>query len=150
MVIGDPQQIEPVFTLPSALITATSALSPHTAAGQYSPNRASVQMQADAANRYGTTVSGEEADGLWIGGPLRVHRRCIDPMFGLANQIACQNKMVFGLEERRPAGDAPPSHRRSPHRHLSPGRRIAGPLYHFAVQGDQEQSEAGSGPCNMG
>ncbi|MBY5403438.1 DEAD/DEAH box helicase [Rhizobium leguminosarum] len=108
MVIGDPQQIEPVFTLPSVLITATSALSPHTAAGQYSPNRASVQMLADAANRYGTTVPGEEADGLWIGSPLRVHRRCIDPMFGLANQIAYQNKMVFGLQERRPAGDAPP------------------------------------------
>ncbi|MCA2411213.1 ATP-binding protein [Rhizobium leguminosarum bv. viciae 248] len=108
MVIGDPQQIEPVFTLPSALITAISALSPHTAAGQYSPNRASVQMLADAANRYGTAVSGEEADGLWIGSPLRVHRRCIDPMFALANRIAYQNKMVFGLEERRPAGDAPP------------------------------------------
>ncbi|MBY3185053.1 hypothetical protein HFO24_25870 [Rhizobium laguerreae] len=108
MVIGDPQQIEPVFTLPSALITAISALSPHTAAGQYSPNRASVQMLADATNRYGTAVSGEEADGLWIGSPLRVHRRCIDPMFGLANQIAYQNKMVFGLEERRPAGDVPP------------------------------------------
>ncbi|MBX5092296.1 DEAD/DEAH box helicase [Rhizobium lentis] len=108
MVIGDPQQIEPVFTLPSALIAAASALSPHTAAGQYSPNRASVQMLADAANRYGTTLQGEEADGLWIGSPLRVHRRCIEPMFSLANQIAYQNKMIFGLKERRPAGDAPP------------------------------------------
>ncbi|RWX07806.1 hypothetical protein EHI42_29495 [Rhizobium hidalgonense] len=108
MAIGDPQQIEPVFILPSALITAASALSAHTAAGQYSPNRASVQMLADAANRYGTTVPGEAADGLWIGCPLRVHRRCIDPMFGLANRIAYQNKMVFGLEKRRPAGDAPP------------------------------------------
>ncbi|MBX5191474.1 ATP-binding protein [Rhizobium sp. NZLR3b] len=108
MAIGDPQQIEPVFTLPSALITAASSLSAHTATGQYSPNRASVQMLADAANRYGTTVPGEEADGLWIGCPLRVHRRCIDPMFGLANRIAYQNKMVFGLEKRRPAGDAPP------------------------------------------
>ncbi|OHV26453.1 hypothetical protein EOS93_16530 [Rhizobium sp. RMa-01] len=108
MAIGDPHQIEPVFILPSTLITAASALSPHTAAGQYSPNRASVQMLADAANRYGTTVQSEEADGLWIGCPLRVHRRCIDPMFGLANRIAYQNKMVFGLDSRRPAGDAPP------------------------------------------
>ncbi|MBB5553075.1 superfamily I DNA and/or RNA helicase [Rhizobium lentis] len=108
MVIGDPQQIEPVFTLPSALIGAASALSPHTAQGQYSPNRVSVQMLADAANRYGTTLQDEEADALWIGSPLRVHRRCIDPMFSLANQIAYQNKMIFGLAERRPAGDAPP------------------------------------------
>ncbi|ARM86430.1 helicase-like domain-containing protein [Rhizobium sp. CIAT894] len=108
MVIGDPQQIEPVFTLPSALITATAALSPHTATGQYSPNMASVQMLADAANRYGTTIEGGEADGLWIGTPLRVHRRCIDPMFSLANRIAYQNKMIFGLRQRQPAGDAPP------------------------------------------
>ncbi len=103
MVIGDPQQIEPVFTLPSVLIGAASALSLHTAAGQYSPNRVSVQMLADAANRYGTTLQDEEADGLWIGSPLRVHRRCIDPMFSLANQIAYQNKMIFGLG-RAPAG----------------------------------------------
>jgi hypothetical protein len=34
MAIGDPQQIEPVFILPSALITAASALSAHTAAGE--------------------------------------------------------------------------------------------------------------------
>lgn len=108
MVIGDPLQIEPVFTLPSALITAVSALSPYTAPGDYLPNRISVQTLADAANRYGTTVEGEDADGLWIGSPLRVHRRCIDPMFSLANRIAYQDKMVFGLGDRRPDGDAPP------------------------------------------
>lgn len=169
MVIGDPLQIEPVFTLPSALIAGASALSPHTAAGQYSPNRASVQMLADAANRYGTTLQGEEADGLWIGSPLRVHRRCIDPMFSLANQIAYQNKMIFGLQERRPAGDASPFfwrqrldrrqgqsigqtgrcrtdrlRRRPPRRDLSPGWCIAGHLSHLAVQGDQDQFETGS------
>ena len=108
MVIGDPLQIEPVFTLPSALITATAGLSPHTESGDYSPNMASVQTLADAANRWGTTIPGEEADGLWIGSPLRVHRRCVDPMFSLANRVAYQDKMVFGLRERRPAGDAAP------------------------------------------
>lgn len=108
IVIGDPLQIEPVFTLPSALITAASALSVHTAAGDYSPNRTSAQTLADAANRYGTTVLREEEDGLWIGSPLRVHRRCIDPMFSLANQIAYQDKMVFGLKDRLPAGDMSP------------------------------------------
>lgn len=108
MVIGDPLQIEPVFTLPSALITAAAALSLHTESGDYSPNTASVQTLADAANRLGTTIPGEEADGLWIASPLRVHRRCIDPMFSLANTIAYQDKMVFGLPERRPAGDAAP------------------------------------------
>lgn len=108
MAIGDPLQIEPVFTLPGALITALCRLSPHTSAESYSPSRVSVQTLADAANRYGTSLPSEDGKGLWIGSPLRVHRRCIDPMFSLANRIAYRDKMVFGLKERRPAGDAPP------------------------------------------
>lgn len=96
MMIGDPLQIEPVFSLPSALIADIAALSPHTAEGHYAPNRVSAQTLADAANRFGTTVPAEGGDGLWIGSPLRVHRRCIDPMFSLANRIAYRDKMVFG------------------------------------------------------
>lgn len=108
MAIGDPLQIEPVFTLPGALIKALSRLSPYTSTESYSPNRVSVQTLADAANCYGTELPSEDGNGLWIGSPLRVHRRCIDPMFSLANRIAYRDKMVFGLKERWPADDAPP------------------------------------------
>jgi hypothetical protein len=102
MVVGDPLQIEPVFTVPTRLINALADLSPHTSDGRYSPARVSVQRLADDANPFGTYVPAEETEPLWIGSPLRVHRRCVDPMFSIANQIAYQDKMVFGLESREP------------------------------------------------
>ncbi|MDE1150038.1 MAG: AAA domain-containing protein [Azospirillaceae bacterium] len=108
LVIGDPLQIEPVFTLPKRLITDLAALSPHTRGGSYSPDMVSVQVLADAANPLGTSVPTEGGDPIWIGSPLRVHRRCIDPMFHVANTIAYQGKMVFGPDHRLPPGDAAP------------------------------------------
>ncbi|GGB08589.1 ATP-binding protein [Brucella endophytica] len=109
MAIGDPLQIEPVFTLPAAFIKALGELSPHTAGGDYSPARTSVQTLADAANRFGTAVATDaDDDPLWIGSPLRVHRRCIDPMFSLANRIAYHGKMVFAA--RGPSEDFAPLH----------------------------------------
>ncbi len=107
MVVGDPLQIEPVFTVPTRLIDALAQSSPHTASGECSPARTSVQRLADDANPYGTRVSVDGERPLWIGSPLRVHRRCADPMFSIANRIAYQGKMVFGLDTRDPPGDAP-------------------------------------------
>ncbi len=100
VVIGDPLQIEPVFTLPSRFISAVAELSPHTDDGSYSPNKASVQRLADNANRFGVTIENEGSQGVWVGSPLRVHRRCIDPMFSWSNEIAYGGKMVFGLPKR--------------------------------------------------
>ncbi len=108
VVIGDPLQIEPVFTLPTALIKALADLSIHTADGFYSPTQTSVQILADAANTFGTLVPTEGDVPLWIGSPLRVHRRCIDPMFSLANRIAYHEKMVFAAGDRSPSEDSPP------------------------------------------
>jgi hypothetical protein len=99
VVVGDPLQIEPVFTVPQALIRAMSAQSAHTAGEAYAPDKVSVQRLADEANRHGTLVPQIGGEHLWIGSPLRVHRRCADPMFSLANAIAYDGKMV--IEERR-------------------------------------------------
>jgi uncharacterized small protein (DUF1192 family) len=97
VVIGDPLQIEPVFTLPSRFISAVAELSPHTADGSYSPHKTSVQRLADNANKFGVIMRSEGGQGLWVGSPLRVHRRCIEPMFSWSNDIAYDGKMVFGL-----------------------------------------------------
>ncbi|ROM55132.1 hypothetical protein BK648_06425 [Pseudomonas poae] len=102
VVVGDPLQIEPVFTLPRQLITALGQLSPFTHDDSYAPHQVSVQRLADQASRFGTyaPMMGKR---LWIGSPLRVHRRCHDPMFSLANRMAYDDKMVFGLAQ----GNAP-------------------------------------------
>ncbi|MGN6315887.1 DEAD/DEAH box helicase [Trinickia sp.] len=105
MVVGDPLQIEPVFTVPTQLINALADLSPHTSDKNFSPNKVSVQRLADDANPFGVYMPNGRDERLWIGSPLRVHRRCADPMFSIANKIAYQDKMVYGLESRDPPQD---------------------------------------------
>lgn len=102
MVVGDPRQIEPVFTVPLSLIRGLSQLSRHTVGEDFAPDKVSVQRLADDANRYGTLVPQPNTQGIWIGSPLRVHRRCTDPMFTLSNAIAYDEKMVYGLDYRLP------------------------------------------------
>jgi hypothetical protein len=107
VVVGDPLQIEPVFTVPLKLIEAlarSSGLSPEAAV---EPHRASVQRLADDANPLAVRADrGQGNAPLWIGSPLRVHRRCDEPMFGIANRIAYGGKMVSGLAGRAPALEA--------------------------------------------
>ena len=109
IIVGDPLQIEPVFTLPSRLISALSDFSPHTRDLAHAPNKISIQKLGDDANRYGTYLGSEDSDRLWIGSPLRVHRRCINPMFDISNCIAYEGKMIFGLKESA-LPDGPPIH----------------------------------------
>lgn len=108
LVIGDPLQIEPVFTVPVSLISALEGLSSETAQGTWSPHVTSVQVLADQANPFGAEVLGSDDDPIWIGSPLRVHRRCCNPMFDLANEIAYQGKMVFGSGDPSPKDDVAP------------------------------------------
>lgn len=107
MVVGDPLQIEPVFTLPQRLVKTLGQLSIHTANEAFAPNRVSVQSLADQNNLYGSVFKNDTDEELWIGSPLRVHRRCIEPMFSLSNQIAYGNKMVFGLPNAHAEQNAP-------------------------------------------
>ncbi|MFJ4781310.1 DEAD/DEAH box helicase [Streptomyces sp. NPDC088762] len=98
VVVGDPLQLEPVVVLPW---TAQRALREDFAtAEEWAPGRTSVQQLADRANRYGTLLPAELPDGrheVWVGAPLRVHRRCDDPMFSVSNAIAYDGLMVQGI-----------------------------------------------------
>lgn len=96
VVVGDPLQIEPVFTVPAALIEALARATADSQLSPYMPHRASVQNLADAATSAGTEVETDDAGTRqWIGSPLRVHRRCNDPMFSIANDIAYSGTMVY-------------------------------------------------------
>lgn len=93
VVVGDPLQIEPVFTVPPELVDTLAKGEFAESWYQWSPTVASVQTVADRANSYGTH---QIADDLWVGSPLRVHRRCAEPMFSIANAIAYNGKMLHG------------------------------------------------------
>ncbi len=97
VVVGDPLQIEPVFTIPPEFVDGFA----QEMLGEkewriWSPTQTSVQKLADRVNRYGTEMI---AMGEWLGSPLRVHRRCDEPMFSIANKIAYNGKMFHGSEQ---------------------------------------------------
>lgn len=100
VVVGDPLQIEPVFTLDEAVVEGLRQY--FRLDGCWSPLAYSVQSLADRANPYGTTISTED-QSLWIGCPLWVHRRCIEPMTTIANRIAYDGRMVIATSS--PAED---------------------------------------------
>lgn len=87
ILLGDPFQIEPVATIPKELyrfLDYAKTISPI-----FHDQTLSAQIVADYQNCYGT-----KKDDLWIGCPLIIHRRCIEPMFSIANEIAYNNKMI--------------------------------------------------------
>jgi hypothetical protein len=107
VVVGDPLQIEPVFTVPIKLIEELAKNAGLTSKARVAPHQVSVQNLADAANSLGALVPvGGEMQ--WIGSPLRVHRRCVDPMFTIANAIAYRNKMIF-FDPSNPESRLPPA-----------------------------------------
>lgn len=93
--VGDPIQIEPVVTMEDNLIA--NIRKGYNIHERLLSKESSVQTVADFANKYGywKTQTDDDAKKHWIGIPLWVHRRCLKPMFTIANQIAYDNKMVL-------------------------------------------------------
>ena len=100
VIVGDPQQLEPIVTLP--LPAQHSLRGPSRVDEEWTPEGTSVQRVADRLARYGTYLpepNGE--DQVWVGAPLRVHRRCDRPMFEISNKIAYGGDlMIYGAGER--------------------------------------------------
>ncbi len=93
VVVGDPFQVEPVMTMDR---NADAKL----AARRGVPDRhratlASAQTLADAANPFGAWVRPRVGQPVWVGCPLKVHRRCIEPMFSISNRLAYDGGMVL-------------------------------------------------------
>ncbi|WP_046174954.1 DEAD/DEAH box helicase [Domibacillus indicus] len=94
IVVGDPIQIEPVVTIDQTILEDIRKHS--NIDNRYIGGSTSVQMLADQANPYGMLA----ANGQWMGTPLWVHRRCLNPMFMIANEIAYDNKMVLADKKK--------------------------------------------------
>lgn len=95
--VGDPLQLQPVVTMPAKAqrdIAATFGVSE-----KWIPPEASVQTLADRVAEQGTFLRQGDTS-VWVSAPLRVHRRCDEPMFSICNEIAYGGIMVNGVHRR--------------------------------------------------
>ena len=95
VVVGDPLQIEPVVTISPILTNNLRNFFKFDESTVSS--ELSVQVMADRANPYGITIDNGNTK-IWVGTPLKVHRRCINPMFEIANNIAYAGNMVLATD----------------------------------------------------
>ncbi|EOC1853204.1 AAA domain-containing protein [Vibrio parahaemolyticus] len=103
IVVGDPLQVEPVFTSSPSLVNYLMKTKLQSQSERWNPCVWSVQKLSDRVNPYGCMldVAGEEQ---WIGIPLWVHRRCSEPMFSIANEVAYNSRMIhasYGPEDQQ-------------------------------------------------
>ncbi|MDD9952576.1 MAG: DEAD/DEAH box helicase, partial [Zetaproteobacteria bacterium] len=92
VVVGDPLQLEPIRNIPMKVHDQIYPyFSTKFTLEDYNCFRHSVQSVADSSHRNCGFIQGTR-----VGSPLRVHRRCSEPMFSTANKIAYDSKMIFG------------------------------------------------------
>lgn len=104
VVLGDPLQLEPIVTLP---LSIQQALRRHFQVDEaWLPGKTSLQQLADDVNPLGTTIDLNNGN-MWVGTPLRVHRRCDRLMFDISNRIAYGGQMVFDTPARAEIGIRP-------------------------------------------
>ncbi|MCA4806999.1 DEAD/DEAH box helicase [Myroides odoratimimus] len=93
VIVGDPLQVDPVVTMPIELVKRLRQ--EYKVEITWSYSKTSVQELTDRVSKYGTYMEvGGTDNTIWIGFPLRTHRRCDDPMFSIANKIAYNGQMV--------------------------------------------------------
>ncbi len=99
--VGDPLQVEPVIQIEDKL--SEVLLEKNYISKSWNSCKFSAQQIADRNNIWGTYFGiGEHR--IWVGAPLRVHRRCQNPMFKIANRIAYDNRMIYGKESAHKVG----------------------------------------------
>jgi superfamily I DNA and/or RNA helicase len=104
VIVGDPLQVDPVVAMPIELVKRLRQEYRVDITWAYS--KTSVQQLADRVSKYGTYMEIEGTDkSIWTGFPLRTHRRCDDPMFTIANQIAYNGQMVKAIDVNSSVGE---------------------------------------------
>ncbi len=94
VVVGDPKQLEPVSGIAKVV---EGALAQHYGVSAcWWPGMVSAQILADHTMDLGTLLPDPDNGQVWVGCPLRVHRRCDDPMFTVSNAVAYDGLMVHG------------------------------------------------------
>lgn len=98
VIVGDPNQLEPVIPVSAAVEGAFARY--YAVEPPWWPSETSAQRLADQAMDIGTWLPDPVKGQLWVGCPLRVHRRCDDPMFSISNKIAYNKQMVHGKAKK--------------------------------------------------
>ncbi len=99
IIVGDPLQVEPIVTIPSELRKRFADENDIPSA--YRLPELSVQILADQLNTYGG-IRNLDGETLWLGCPLVVHRRCLNPMFQISNEVAYSGRMFGKTTEPSP------------------------------------------------
>lgn len=93
MAVGDPEQIQPVLTLESGILSIIK--NEYKVGDKYISPDASTQTLLDEVSPYGYYKDQDH----WIGIPLWVHRRSDNPMFTISNRISYNDLMVQGKDK---------------------------------------------------
>ena len=99
IIVGDPLQVEPIMNVPIELCRRFA--DENDMPTDYRIPELSVQMLADAQNRYGGFREIGDKQ-LWLGCPLVVHRRCTEPMFSMSNTVAYNGRMFYKTPPTKP------------------------------------------------
>jgi hypothetical protein len=90
--IGDPFQIEPICQVPEEVIDGMAKIRIQDNSLDWAPSQISVQQVIDRISVFGSERTLRDVS-YWVSSPLRVHRRCLEPMFTISNLIAYESSM---------------------------------------------------------
>lgn len=94
LMVGDPLQLEPVLTLPPEVQERLRELT--ACSDAWSPRSNPAQVLADRASTFVSTIRPPDGEPVTVGSPLRLHRRCNDPMFSVINDAVYGGLMMHG------------------------------------------------------
>ncbi len=99
IIVGDPLQIPPVNTGEEKMVE--EAAEEILEFRKYYDGKNSVQTVADSINPFGGYLNTLDREGnyLWLGSPLSVHTRCIEPMFSISNRLCYDLSMIKATSE---------------------------------------------------